>query len=336
MKIVTYGEAIAEAQAEEMGRDENVFVIGEDIGRLGGAFGATAGLRERFGPERVIDAPVSEAAQAGVGVGAAFAGMRPIVEIQYIDFMAYMEALINQAAKFRYMSGGSVRLPLVVRLPNGAKIGNAAQHSQCLEAWFMHTPGLRVAMPSTPYDAKGLLKTAIRDDDPVVFIEDKLAYFVCEEIPEEEYTIPLGVADIKRPGKDVTVVALGYRVSRALQAAGQLEEEGIDVEVIDPRTLNPLDIETIVESVKRTGRLVIVHQAARTGGVGAEIATQVMEHAFDYLDAPVQRVTGLDTPVPYYTKLELLVYPSTEDIVHAVRKVLNPHSPDEIELPTVG
>jgi len=322
MKIITYAQAIAEAQAEEMERDEAVFVVGEDIGRLGGAFGATAGLRERFGPKRVIDAPISEAAIAGVGIGAAFAGMRPIVEIQYIDFLAYIDPLVNHAAKFRYMSGGSVRLPLVVRLPNGAKGGNAAAHSQALEAWFMHTPGLRVAMPSTAYDAKGLLKTAIRDDNPVVFIEDKMAYFAQGEIPEEEYTLPFGDADIKRHGKDVTVVAFGYMVSRALIAARQMEEEGIEVEVIDPRTLNPLDMNTIIESVKRTGRLVIVHQACRTGGVGAEVATRVMEQAFDYLDAPVQRVAGLDTPVPYYTKLENLVYPSADDVVLTVRKVL--------------
>lgn len=319
MKIVTYAQAIADAQAEEMERDETIFVIGEDIGRLGGVFGATAGLRERFGSGRVIDAPVSEAAIVGVVIGAAFAGMRPIAEVQYIEFLAYMDPLINHAAKFRYMSGGNIRLPMVVRLPNGAKWGNAAAHSQALEAWFMHVPGLRVAMPSTPYDAKGLLKTAIRDDNPVVFIEDKMAYYTQGEVPEEEYTIPFGQADVKRPGKHVTIVALGYMVSRALTAARQLEKEGVEAEVIDPRTLNPLDIKTIVESVKKTGRLIIVHQACRTGGAGAEIAAQVMEQAFDYLDAPVQRVAGLDAPVPYYTKLENLVYPSVDDIVSAVR-----------------
>ena len=322
MKILTYAQAIAEAQAEEMARDESIFVIGEDIGRLGGAFGATVGLRERFGPRRVIDAPVSETAIVGVVIGAAFAGMRPIAEVQYIDFLAYMDPLINHAAKFRYISGGNVRLPIVVRLPNGAKGGNAAPHSQALEAWFMHVPGLRVVMPSTPYDAKGLLKTAIRDDNPVVFIEDKMAYYAQGEIPEEEYTIPLGQADIKRRGKDVTIVALGYMVSRALRAARQIEKEGVESEVIDPRTLNPLDIKTIVESVKQTGHLVIVHQACRTGGVGAEIATQVTEQSFDYLDAPIRRVAGLDTPVPYCTKLENLVYPNVDDIVKAVRKVL--------------
>ena len=322
MKTITFSRAIAEAQAEEMARDERVFVIGEDVGRLGGGFGATEGLRDQFGPERVIDAPISEAAIEGVGIGAAFAGMRPIVEIQYIDFLAYIDPLVNHAAKFRYMSGGQVRLPLVTRLPNGCKGGNSATHSQSLEAWFMHVPGFLVAMPSTPYDAKGLLKTAIRDDNPVVFIEDIRAYFTQGEIPEEEYTIPFGQADIKRQGKDVTVVALGYMVSRALIAARQLADEGIDVEVVDPRTLNPLDITTIVDSVKRTGRLVTVHQAWRTCGVGAEIAIQVVEKAFDYLDAPIERVAGLDTPAPYYTKLEDLVYPAPDDIAAAVRKVL--------------
>jgi pyruvate dehydrogenase E1 component beta subunit len=220
------------------------------------------------------------------------------------------------------MSGGEIRLPIVVRLPNGAKGGNAAPHSQALEAWFMHVPGLRVVFPSTPYDAKGLLKTAVRDDNPVVFVEDKMAYFSRGDVPEDEYTIPFGQADIKRPGKDVTVVALGHMVSRALHAARQLEDEGIELEVIDPRTLNPLDMKTIVESVKRTARLVVVHQACRTGGVGAEIAARVMEEAFEYLDAPVERVAGLDAPIPYYLKLENLCYPSEDDIILAVRKVL--------------
>jgi len=322
MRTVTFTRAIAEAQAEEMARDERVFVIGEDIGRMGGAFAATKDLMERFGPERVIDAPISEAASEGVGIGAAFAGMRPIAEIQYIDFLAYVDPLINHAAKFRYVSGGQVCLPLVTRLPNGCKGGNSATHSQSLEAWFMHVPGLLVAMPSTPCDAKGLLKSAIRDDNPVVFIEDIRLYFTRGQIPRKEYTIPLGQADIKRQGKDVTVVALGYMVSQALIAAQQLEDEGIDVEVVDPRTLNPLDITTIVDSVKRTGRLVTVHQAWRTAGVGAEIGMQVVEKAFDCLEAPIERVAGLDVPAPYYTKLEDLVYPCPDDIVNAVHKVL--------------
>ena len=322
VRTITFAQAVAEAQAEEMAHDERVFVVGEDVGRLGGAFAATEGLRDRFGPQRVIDSPISEAAIAGVGIGAAFAGMRPIVEIQYIDFLAYIDPLINHGAKFRYMSGGQVRVPLVTRLPNGCKGGNSATHSQSLEAWFMHVPGLLVAYPSTPYDAKGLLKTAIRDDNPVVFIEDIGGYFSQGDVPEAEYTIPFGQADIKREGQDVTVVALGHMVSRTMQAARQLEEEGLSVEVVDPRTLNPLDIKTIVESVKGTGHLVIVHQAWRTCGAGAEIAAQVMERAFDCLDAPVERVAGLDTPAPYYTRLEDLVYPSADDVVLAVRKVL--------------
>jgi len=323
MKTLTFAQAIAEAQAEEMARDERVFVIGEDVGRQGGAFGQTEGLRERFGDKRVICAPISEAAIQGVGIGAAFADMRPIVEQQYIDFLAYIDPLINLMAKFRFMSGGKVHLPMVTRLPNGAKGGNSATHSQSLESWFMHVPGFLVAMPSTPYDAKGLLKTAIRDNNPVVFIEDIKGYFSQGEIPEKEYLIPFGQADIKRTGNDVTVVAIGYMVSRALLAAEQLEEKnGIQVEVVDPRTLNPLDIETIVKSVKKTGHLVTVHQAWRPCGVGAEITAEVMEHAFDYLDAPAERVTGLDAPAPYYIELEKLAYPVADDIVQAVRKVL--------------
>jgi len=322
MRTISFYQALAEAQAEEMARDENIFVVGEDVGRLGGAFGATTGLRDRFGPGRVIDSPISEAAIIGVAVGAAFAGMRPIAEIQYIDFIAFVDPLINHMAKFRYLSGGKVVLPMVTRLPNGAKGGNSATHSQCLEAWFMHIPGFLVAMPSTPYDAKGLLKTAIRDNNPVVFIEDIKSYSTQGQVPDEEYTLPFGRADIKRPGRDVTVVAVGYMVNLALRAARELEQENIDVEVIDPRTLNPLDIQTIVASVHRTRHLVTVHQAWKTGGIGAEIAAQVMEHAFEDLDAPVERVGGLDTPAPYYTKLEDLVYPSVEDIVRAVRKTL--------------
>ncbi len=322
MRTISFYQAITEAQAEEMARDENIFVVGEDVGRLGGAFGATTGLRDRFGPDRVIDSPISEAAIIGIAVGAAFAGMRPVAEIQYIDFLAFVDPLINHMAKFRYLSGGKVRLPMVTRLPNGAKGGNSATHSQCLEAWFMHIPGFFVAMPSTPYDAKGLLKTAIRDNNPVVFIEDIKAYPTQGQVPEEEYTIPFGRADIKRQGRDVTVVAVGYMVNLALRAARELEKEDIDVEVIDPLTLNPLDIQTIVASVRRTRHLVTVHQAWKTGGIGAEIAAQVMERAFGDLDAPIERVAGLETPAPYYTKLEDLVYPSVEDIVQAVHKTL--------------
>lgn len=323
MRRITFAQAIAEAQAEEMARDQSVFVIGEDVGKQSGAFGQTEGLCERFGDERVIATPISEAAIEGIGVGAAFAGMRPIVEQQYVDFLAYIDPLINHVAKFRFLSGGKVTLPMVTRLPNGAKGGNSATHSQSLESLFMHIPGLLVVYPSTPYDAKGLLKTAIRDDNPVVFIEDIKGYFRQGEVPEDEYLIPFGQADIKREGKDVTVVALGYMVSRALLAAKQLsEEDGIEAEVVDPCTLNPLDIETIVESVKKTGHLVIVHQAWRTCGVGAEIAAQVMEKAFDSLDAPIERVCGLDTPAPYYIPLEDLVYPVAEDIVTGVRKLL--------------
>ena len=317
MKTMTMASAIAEAQAEEMARDESVFVLGEDVGRMGGAFYATEGLFERFGPDRVIDMPISEAAIVGTAIGAALAGMRPVAEIQYIEFLDYMDPLINHAAKFHYMSRNRVRLPMVVRLPNGGKLGNAAPHSQYLEAWFMHTPGLRIAMPSNPADAKGLLKTAIRDDNPVLLIEDKLLYLRSGEVADGDATIPFGEAAVVRSGSDLTVVALGWTVTRALAAAIELENKGIDTEVIDPRTLNPLDMQTITASVKRTGKVIVAHQACRTGGVGAELSARITEETFDYLDAPVVRIAGLDCPIPYNINQENLACPDEKDIVHA-------------------
>ena len=323
MKTMTMASAIAEAQAEEMARDESVFVLGEDVGRMGGAFYATEGLFERFGPERVIDMPISEAAIVGTAIGAALAGMRPVAEIQYIEFLDYMDPLINHAAKFHYMSRNQIRLPIVVRLPNGGKLGNAAPHSQYLEAWFMHTPGLRIAMPSNPADAKGLLKTAIRDENPVLLIEDKLLYLRSGEVLDGDTTIPFGKASVVRPGSDLTVVALGWTVTRALAAAIELEDEGIDVEIIDPRTLNPLDMKTIITSVKKTGNVIVAHQACRTGGVGAELSARITEETFDYLDAPVVRVAGLDVPIPYNINQEKLACPDEKDIVDAAVALAN-------------
>ena len=323
MRTISFVEALVEAQKEEMERDESVFIMGEDAGYSGGAFGATVGLWEQFGPERVRDTPISEAAIMGAAVGAAMAGMRPVVEMQYMEFMPYIDALVNLAAKAHLMSGGQVRVPLVLRGPLGAKGGNGAQHTQHFESWFVHTPGLLVVMPSTPYDAKGLLKTAIRDDNPVVFIEHKIIYFSIGEVPDGEYTIPFGEAEVKRQGRDVTIVATGITVGRALKAARVLADEGIDVEVIDPRTLVPLDMDTIVRSLRKTHRLVVAHQAPKRGGFGAEIAAQVQELAFDELDAPVQRVAGLDTPAPYNVELEKKALVYEDDIIEGVRQVLS-------------
>ena len=298
---LAFVDALNEALTQEMARDEDVFVMGEDIAETGGIFGVSKGLKDAFGPERVRDTPISEATFVGCGVGATIAGKRPVVEIQIFDFVALtMDMLVNQAAKFRFMLGGTPTVPLVVRGPQGGGIRLAAQHSQSLEAWFTHVPGLVVIAPSTPYDAKGLLIAAIRDDNPVIFLEQKLLYIgPGGPVPEEPYAIPIGKADIKRAGTDATVVATAAMVPRALWAAGQLEREGISVEVVDPRTLRPLDEDTILESVRKTNRLLIVHEAWTKGGFGAEVSALVVERAFDYLDAPVARLGALDTPMPY-------------------------------------
>lgn len=320
MREITYAQALNEALREEMRRDERVFVMGEDIAEHGGAFGVTKGLLDEFGPKRIRKTPISEAAIAGAAAGAALTGTRPVAEIMFIDFAALaMDQIVNQAAKIRYMTGGQAKVPLVIRTQGGAGRGNAAQHSQSLEAWFIHVPGLWVVMPSTPYDAKGLLKSAIRDDNPIIFIEHKLLYSTTGPVPEEEYTIPLGVADIKRPGNDVTIVATSRMVLLALAAAERLAAEGIEAEVVDPRTLKPLDMEAIVASVKKTHRLVVVSEGCRTGGFASEVAARVMEEAFDYLDAPVQRVATEDVPIPYSKTLELEAIPSEDDIVEAVK-----------------
>jgi pyruvate dehydrogenase E1 component beta subunit len=324
-RVLTYAEALNEALREEMRRDPTVFVFGEDVAVWGGGgiFGVTKGLVEEFGPERVRDTPISEEAIAALAVGAAATGTRPVAEIMYADFMGLaMEPLTNQAAKMRYMFGGKITLPMVIRAQQGGGRGNAAQHSQSLEAWFAHIPGLKVCVPSTPYDAEGLLKSAIRDDNPVVFLEHKVLYFTKGPVPQEEYTVPLGVADVKREGTDVTVVGLQVLVNYALEAAEELAAEGISVEVVDPRTVSPLDVDTIVNSVKKTGRLVIAHQAYEQGGIGAEIAARVQDAAFDYLDAPIQRVAGKNVPIPYSEVLERAALPGKEEVIAAIRRVV--------------
>jgi pyruvate/2-oxoglutarate/acetoin dehydrogenase E1 component len=324
MREITYAEAIREALRQEMRRNERVFLIGEDIGIYGGAFGVTYGLLEEFGEERVRDTPISEQTIAGAATGAALTGMRPVAEIMFMDFVALaMEQLANQAAKIHFMFGGKAKVPMVLRTPAGAGTGAAEQHSQSLEAWFVHVPGLKVVMPSTPYDAKGLLLSAIRDDNPVIFVEHKLLYSTKGPVPEEEYTIPLGVADVKREGSDVTVVATSVMVKRALAAAEKLAQDGIEVEVIDPRTLKPLDTEAITQSVAKTGRAIIVHEAPKTGGFGAEVSACITEgESFFYLEAPVRRLAGMDVPIPYNRNLERGVVPQEEDIIEAVREIV--------------
>jgi pyruvate/2-oxoglutarate/acetoin dehydrogenase E1 component len=324
MALLTYKEAVRQAMQEEMRRDENVFLLGEDVGVYGGAFGVSLGMLEEFGEERVRDTPISEGVIAGAAAGAAVTGMRPIAEIMFSDFITIaMDSLVNQAAKMRYMFGGKAKVPMVLRMPGGSGTGAAAQHSQSLEAWLVHVPGLKVVMPSTPYDVKGLLKTAIRDDNPVVFIETKTVYNKKGEVPEEDYVIPFGVADVKRVGKDVTVFATGVMVHRSLEAAEILAKEGIDVEVIDPRTLVPFDKETLVKSVIKTGKLIIVHEACKRGGFGGEVAAEVMEsEAFDYLDAPIKRIAGKNIPIPYCMELEKSAVPQVDDIVNAVREMV--------------
>ena len=324
MRKITYREALREALREEMHRDPTVFLLGEDIGKFwGGAFKVTEGLAEEFGDERVRDTPISESAIIGTGVGAAITGMRPVAEIMFGDLTALaMDQIANQAAKICYMFGGQAKCPLVIRTPFGAGVNIASHHSQSLEAWFMHVPGLFVAMPSTPHDAKGLLKTAIRGNNPVFFCEHKLLYPAVGEVPEEEYTIPFGVADVKREGSDVSVVATSYMVHKALRVAEAFQKEGLNVEVIDLRTLTPLDRQAIVKSVKKTGRIVIVSEDCRTAGVGAEVAAVVAEKALDYLDAPVKRVCEPDTPIPFSPPLEQYVIPDEKRITKAIKEVM--------------
>ena len=326
MGEMTYSEALNLALREEMRRDPAVFVMGEDVavwGDRGGVFGVTRGLAEEFGLERVRDTPINEEAIVGVAVGAALTGMRPVVEIMYADFLTLtMEPLVNQAAKLRYMFGGQARVPMVLRTNLGASGGKAAQHSQSLETWMMHVPGLKVAMPSTPADARALLSTAIRDDNPVVFFEHKLLYFQRGEVPVQQEELEFGRAAVRREGRHATVVAAQAMLGKVLAVARRLASEGIELEVIDPRTLVPFDIETVVESVRKTNRLLICHEATERGGWAAEVAMQVGELAFDYLDAPAARVCGANVPVPYSTPLEAAVVPGEAAIEQGLRGLL--------------
>ena len=317
-RIMSASAALAEALHEEMARDETVFILGEDLTAHAGIFGQFKGIPEKF-PGRILDTPISEAAIAGCGVGSALTGMRPIVDFHFSDFVTCgMDEFCNQAAKIRYMFGGQVKLPMVVWCPDGAGLRAAAQHSQSLEAWFVHTPGLKVVIPSEPADVKGLMKASIRDDDPVVFIEHKLLYMTRGPVPEEELIVPLGKAEIKRPGRDATLITYSYMTLKCLEAAAVLEKEGIDVEVIDLRTLTPLDTETLLASVRRTGRAMVVHEACKRGGIGGDIAAMLMEEAYDDLDGPVVRIAGRNTPIPYNVKIEQACVPSVEEIVAGV------------------
>lgn len=322
---MSYQEAIREALREEMIRDKRVFLLGEDIGKHGGAFGVTRTLFDQFGPERVLNTPISENSIVGAATGAALVGMRPVAEIMFVDFSGLaMDQICNQAAKLRFMTGGQCKVPWVLRMPQGGGAGKstAAQHSQSLEVWYAHVPGLKVVQPSTPYDAKGLLKAAIRDDNPVIFLEQKLLYSFRGLVPEEHYILPLGRCDIKRVGTDVTIVASGYMVWHAMLAAQIVAERGISVEVIDVRTTSPLDEETIGDSVCKTGRAVLIAEACRSYGPTGEWAMVIMEHAFDYLKAPILRLTGRNSPVPFANSIEAGVWPSTEDVVKAVLQVM--------------
>ena len=323
MSVKKYAVAIRDVLAEEMRKDGKVFVMGEDIAKQGGIFGCTRGLLEEFGAERIRNTPISEAGFIGAGIGAALTGMRPVVELMYMDFTyVAMDMILNQAAKIRYMYGGKASLPLVIRGQQGIGRGNGATHSQSVEAFFVHIPGLKVVMPSTPADAAGLLRTAMRDDNPVMFFEHKALYAESGEVPDDpEFSIPFGQAAIRRNGSDVTIIATSLMVARALAAADKLSAEGVDAEVIDPRTLVPLDLDTMVASAKKTGRVVVVHEAHRTGGIGAEIASGITEAAFKYLDAPVARLGAKSCPLPFSLVLENAVIPSVDDIVASAKAV---------------
>lgn len=324
MSEITYAQAINDAISEEMRKDETVFMMGEDIGLYCGAFGVSKGMIQEFGEERIMDTPIAEQAYVGAAVGAAMTGLRPVVELMFSDFMCVcFDELVNEAAKLRFMFGGKVKVPMVMRAAAGAGTGAAAQHSQSLEACLAHFPGLKVVIPSTPYDAKGLLKTAIRDDNPVMFLEQKKLYRTKGEVPEEEYSIPLGVADIKKAGSDCTIVTYGRMVQVSLEAAAVLEKENIHAEVIDIRSLLPLDTGTIIESVKKTKHVLIVHEAVQFGGFGGEISGQIADsEAFYYLDAPIKRIGAKSTPIPFNPTLEADTFPTVDKVVNAVRELL--------------
>lgn len=320
VREMTLGQAIREALAEEMRRDPQVFIMGEDVAEAGTPFKVLSGLVEEFGPARVIDSPISEAGITGLGVGGAMTGMRPVIDIMFGDFITLaMDQIVNQAAKVHYMSGGKLKVPLVVRTTLGATRRTAAQHSQSLHAWVSHIPGLKVALPSTPYDAKGLLKTAIRDDNPVIFYEDKMMYQLKGPVPQEDYTLPFGVADIKRPGSDITLVATSSMVQIALAAAEALEKIAISAEVVDPRTTSPLDTETLVASARKTSRAIVIDEGYERYGVTAELAAIIAEGAFYYLDAPVKRLGAMDVPVPFSPVLEDVTVPTAASVVEVAK-----------------
>lgn len=326
MKKMTYRDAIRLGMTEEMRLDEDVIFLGEDIGLYGGAFGLSVGMLEEFGEDRVMDTPIAEAAIVGTAVGAATTGLRPICEIMFMDFLTFgMDALVNQGAKMRYMFGGQSQVPMVLRLPSGSGTGAAAQHSQSLEAWLCHVPGLKVVTPSTPAQAKGLIKAAIRDNDPVCFIEHKLLYETEGLVPlDDDYIVEIGKTYVERSGKDVTIVAYGTVLSKAIEAADFLAEEGIHLEILNPVTLYPMDMKPIIESVIKTGCLIVAHEASKTGGLGGEIVARIVEsEAFDYLNAPIIRLGGLDVPIPYNRELEAAVVPQRNDFVHGVYRLLN-------------
>ena len=323
MALMTYRDALNQALREEMHRDPRVFLMGEEVGVYQGAYKVSRGLLQEFGERRVIDTPITEEAFTGAGVGAAMVGLRPVIEMMTWNFsILAMDQIINSAAKMLYMSGGQFAIPMVIRGPGGAAHQLAAQHSQSLESWFAHVPGLKVVAPSTPYDAKGLLKSAIRDDDPVIFFEGETLYGSKGEVPEGEYTIPLGVSDVKREGSDVTIIAWSKMVSVALKAAAALEADGVSCEVIDPRTLRPLDVDPLLASVRKTNRCVIVEEGWEYAGIGAQLAYLIHREVFDQLDAPVTRVTGADVPMPYAKNLEHLAMPQSGKVIEAVRQVL--------------
>jgi len=323
LKTISFKKALNDAMNEELSRDKNVILIGEDIGLHGGVFGVTEGLYQKYGFERVKQTPISESAIIGAAIGSSMIGLRPVAEIMYFDFIATaMDQVINQAAKIRYMSGGQLTLPMVIRTQAGAGRGKGAQHSQYLESLFFHIPGLKIALPSNPYDAKGMLKTAIRDDNPVLFIENAFLYNLEGEVPEEDYLIPFGRAELKKEGSDITIVSYSMMLNRCLNVATELEQEGISVEVIDLRTIQPLDINTVIDSVKKTNKLLIVHESYKKGGIGAEIASQVMERAFDYLDAGIERIGEKEAPIPFAETLEKVIVPNEEDIKKKCKKLM--------------
>ncbi len=323
-KKITYLQAINQAMSEEMRKDERVFLMGEDIGLYGGCFGVSRGMHDEFGPDRVLETPISETGFTGAAVGAAMFGMRPIVEIMFGDFLTLAaDPILNHAAKYRFMTGGQVTVPMVLRTPFGSGTGAAAQHSQSLESLCLNTPGVKVVAPSCAYDAKGLLKAAIRDDNPVLFFENKLLYRTKGEVPEEDYVVELGKADIKKEGSDVTIISYARMVPICLQAATTLESQGIHAEVVDLRSLRPLDTETIITSVKKTSRVLIVHESPTFGGFGGEILSAIVESdAFFYLDSPIKRLAGMECPVPYNPELEKLIVPNEESIITAVQELL--------------